>query len=129
MLVDLQDASNTTHVRTASELRCALLSARRCTPFVAELCGARGRKLTLGLGGDVGFVQFSVGDEPPYLVGIDPRRAGVAGVASFLITDTPTEIPLRHCVSFATLTATASHFFETGERAPGVTWIDVGDLV
>lgn len=42
-------------------------------PFFAELVGANGFKLLVGLGGAVGCLQFSASTgEPPYLMAVNP---------------------------------------------------------
>jgi len=101
-----------------------LLNGRRNnTPFLARLSGDNGFEIMVGVGGDVGCVQYSRSDgKPPYLVAVSNSPHMITGDVEFLTADTPTPIPARNILNFAEVKQVALHFLETGERSNAVRW-------
>ncbi len=93
--------------------------------FFAELVGANGFNLLVGLGGPVGCAQYSpASGAPPYLVALN--RAGAAERASeFLIGGTATPVPSRHCIPVAAVREVVRHFVENGGPSPHVDWEEI----
>jgi hypothetical protein len=95
-------------------------------PFICELVGENGYKLTLGIGNAVGFVQHSPSSgDVPYLVAVGPERDKEQECAEFFAGDTATPVPLRYCLPFPMVKEIAGYFIETGERSPAVAWEEI----
>jgi len=126
---DMQDHSSpidgaTIHDRW--ELLAVLDRLQDREPFGSELVGDNGYKLTLGIGGKIGFVQHSPSDgDTPYLLAVTPEKQCQQEYVEFLIGDTPTPIPRRFCIPFEMVKKIAAHFIETGERSPTVSWEEI----
>jgi hypothetical protein len=126
---DQQDASNPLNgsaIADGEELSRLLDSLRTRSPFLAELIGANGYILVVGIGGPVGCVQYSRSDgDPPYLVAVAPNPIAEDEYIDFLIGNTPTPIPVRHIFPFEKVKEIARYFQETGARSATVSWEEV----
>lgn len=90
----------------------------------AELLADNGFRLTIGIDGDITFVQFSSEDGyPPYSMAISPTVV-VEGMHIFLVTNEGTEMYGRHCLAFPVFEEVVRHFVETGEKTPAIQWED-----
>lgn len=101
-----------------------LLDLRRnkC-PFVAEICGDNGFRLTFGLGSNFCCVQHCHADgSQPYLMAVSPNPPMKKGCAEFLSANTPTPIAARYIISFDELKEIAQYFLLTGQRSHAVSW-------
>jgi len=97
-------------------------------PFLLELTGDNGFRLTIGIGGPLGCVQYSSNNGyPPYLVALSESqdRRNADGDVEFLAGGTATPVPLRRCLTFEVLGQIVMYFFATGERSPEVGWEEV----
>jgi hypothetical protein len=126
---DQQDESNAANgsvIADSEELSRLLDSLRTRSPFLAELIGANGYILVVGIGGPVGCVQYSRLDgSPPYLVAVAPNPIADDKYIEFLIGNTPTPIPVRHILPFEKVKEIARCFQETGVRSAAVSWEEV----
>jgi hypothetical protein len=126
---DMQDYSSSLDgavVHDRQELFAVLDSARAREPFVCELEGDNGYKLMLGIGQEVGCVQYSPSNgDVPYLMALAPGDHGDDEYVEFLCGNTPSPIPLRNILPFEMVKEIAAHFVETGERWPGVAWEEI----
>jgi hypothetical protein len=115
-------------------------------PFMCELVGENGYTLLMGLGGSVSSVQYGRSDgEPPYFEAVAPgkpkqipgteghhyqasidadRRSG-ATAPEFMMGDTPTPVPTRYALPYASAREIAIYFVETGERDPDILWEEI----
>jgi hypothetical protein len=126
---DQQDESNPINgsvIADSEELSRLLDNLRSRSPFLAELIGANGYVLMIGIGGPVGCAQHSRSDgSPPYLVAVAPNPIAEDECIDFLIGNTPTPIPVRYILPFEKMKEIASCFQETGARSAAVTWEEV----
>jgi immunity protein Imm1 of predicted polymorphic toxin system len=131
---DLQDYSSPLDgavVQNQKELFAVLENARDREPFACELVGENGYMLTLGIGKEVGSVQYSPSNyDPPYLLALAPgyhagEGEGEEECVEFLCGNTPTPFYKRHILPFETVKQIAAYFVETGERSPEVSWEEV----
>ncbi len=101
-----------------------LLNGRRSNPpLFIRLSGSNGYEMMVGIGVEVGCVQYSRSDgEPPYLVAVPLRPHMTGGDVEFLTGDTATPVPARNIVSFDELKQIALYFLQTGERSYVVSW-------
>ena|SRR5579871_4364674 len=129
VFTDMQDCSSPLEgatVRTREELFALLDSVRDRQPFICELEGENGYKLALGISKDLAWVQHSPSDDdPPYFVAVATAEGSRDEEVEFLMDNTQTPLPKRHCVPFATMREIAACFLETGERSSAVTWEEV----
>lgn len=130
-LHDCQDESssyNGISIENTDQLCAALNQLQHRPPFVLELEGENGVRLTVGIGGPAGFIQFASSDgEPPYLVAVEKFGTSESkkGRSIFVCGNQDTEIPNAQCVPFSILRSVASHFVETGARSPEVDWLEI----
>ncbi len=126
---DLQDYSSSLDgaaVQDRPELFAVLDSARNREPFVCELEGESGSKLTLGIGSNAGFVQHSRTDgDSAYLVAVARKGASKEEYVNFLCGNTPSPVPSRNVLTFDEVKEIAAHFIETGERNPAFAWEEI----
>ena len=122
-----QDKSDPQHgmlLADSTSLSVLLDSARKKPPFIAELRGDNGFELTIGIGGDFGFVEHRrINGDLPYLMATSPWPPVSSGYVEFLTANTPTPIPACYILQFAELKQIALHFLETGERSDAFSWI------
>jgi hypothetical protein len=113
-------------IHDANELFTLLDSFKGREPFVGELVGENGYMLKLGIGSDLGCVQYSPSDgDVPYLMAVAPGVHSDDEFVDFLIGNTPTSIPKRNCLPFEVVKKIAAYFIETGERSSSVSWEEV----
>jgi hypothetical protein len=131
-LHDFQEGANDpfhdVQVDNPEELRNILDQLQRRDPFILELEGDNGYRLTVGIGGPVSCIQHCSNDgEPPYLVAVmkDRRQIENDGEQIFLCGGQDTPIRSSHCVPFEVLKSVASHFLEFGSRSSEVDWVEV----
>lgn len=92
-------------------------------PFIAELRGENGFELTVGLGGNLGFVEHRrIDGDLPYLMAVSPRPPMKSGEVEFLTANTPTPIDAKYILTFDELKKIAIEFQSTGERSKSVRW-------
>jgi hypothetical protein len=126
-LFDNANPLNGTSVENLAELQNVLESVRDRLPFIAELIGDNGFKLTFVLGTTEGCVQFcSVDLDPPYLIAIDPSQRDSEGDVEFLMSGVPTPVSKRYCLPYDAFVEIAAEFIQTGERKHGVLWEELG---
>jgi immunity protein Imm1 of predicted polymorphic toxin system len=117
------DPKNGTTIAEKAKLAELLDSRRNEPPFIAELSGDNGYHIEFGIGGDVGFVQFSRSDgDLPYLMAVPPCPHMTSGDVEFLTANTPTPVPARNILNFDELKKIALHFLQTGGRSEAVSW-------
>ena len=131
MKVQFQDLEDRGNPRNGESFASAsqvvgLLDELRCSrpPFMCELIGANGFTLTVGLGGDIGFVQHAPSDgTPPYLMAISSTEVEPdAGDMEFLVGGTTTPIDRRYRLSFDEIKAIVVEFVVSGNRSSKVKW-------
>jgi len=126
---DLQDQLSPFHgtrVSTAAELARIIDASRTREPFFCELVGDNGYKLTIGLGADVGCVQYSPsGGEPPYLMAIPDVPTADADV-EFVAGGQRAPIPEHYYLPLELAKKIAVCFLETGHASPAVRWEELG---
>jgi hypothetical protein len=120
---DKSDPMNGAVIAEGGPLLELLNNRRSAPPFVARFSGDNGFKIMVGIGGDVGCVQYSRNDGvPPYLLAISVQRPMEKGHFEFLTGGTATPFRARNILSFDELKHIALHFLETGQRSDAVTW-------
>src|SRR5262245_49443825 len=113
-LLDNANPLNGTSVENLAELQNVLESVRDRLPFIAELIGDNGFKLTFVLGTTEGCVQFcSVEYEPPYLMAVNPNSQDSEGEVEFMMGDTPTPVSRRYCLPYDAFVQIAAEFVRT----------------
>ena len=127
---DAQESSNELNgkkIDDGPQLLALLSKLRHRTPFICELRGENGFKLSLGLGEASGFVQFSASDgRAPYWVAVAPGEQDISTEAGeFLIGGTATPILRRYCMDSERQNGIVVHFLRTGQRSPSVIWEEV----
>lgn len=96
---------------------------RREHPFIFRLSGDNGFELLVGLGLDLGCVQYSASNgDPPYLMAVSARPPMKRGYMEFLTANTPTPFAARYIISFDELKEIALYFLQAGERSNVVSW-------
>jgi|YelNatPaOPRAMG01_1025707.scaffolds.fasta_scaffold75042_2 hypothetical protein len=93
-------------------------------PFMCELRGDNGITLTVGLGIDIGCVQYAPSDgNPPYMMAVSPPEVKpYAGEMEFVVGGTATPIDGRYYLPFQNIEQIIAYFMETGGRSPTVAW-------
>jgi len=132
ILHDLQEGSDNpfdgSQVDDSGKLREILDQLQQREPFILELEGDNGYRLTIGIGGPVSCIQHSSSDgEPPYMVAVikDAQQRPEPKHCIFLCGGQGTEIRGDQCVPFSVLKSVASRFLETGARSDDVDWIEI----
>jgi len=132
ILHDLQEGSDNpfdgTQVVDSGKLREIFEQLQQREPFILELEGDNGYRLTIGIGGPVSCIQHSSNDgEPPYMVAVmrEAQQRSEPKDRVFLCGGQATEIRGNQCVPFSVLQSVASCFLETGARSDHVDWIEV----
>lgn len=94
-------------------------------PVAGELTHDNGFMLTMGLDGDLAFAQFSNAEgDPPCLVALPPTKI-VETSHNFIVTNSATEVRGKYCLAHSVFFEVVSHFVETGEGSPSVTWKEI----
>jgi hypothetical protein len=127
---DMQEMShglNGTRVYRLAELLMTLDRLRDREPFMFDLAGENGKRLSVGISPTCGCAQFSSSDgDPPYWVAVAPGEHDIETEGmEFLMGGTPTPILERHCVPTEMLMHIIDHFLATGDRPPDVLWEEV----
>jgi hypothetical protein len=126
---DLQDQLSPFHgtrVSTAAEIARIIDASRSREPFFSELVGENGYKLTIGLGADVGCVQYGPsGGEPPYLMAI-PDAPTAGAEVEFLAGGQRASVPEHYYLPFDLARQIAVCFVETGRPSAAVRWEELG---
>jgi Immunity protein Imm1 len=126
-LLDNANPLNGTSIENLVEFQNMLESVRDRLPFIAELIGDNGFKLTFVLGTTEGCVQFcSVELEPPYLMAVNSNLRDSEGEVEFLMGDTPTPVSKRYCLPLDAFVEIVAEFVQTGERKREVLWEELG---
>jgi hypothetical protein len=125
---DMHDRSNPQNgsaVHERGDLLKMLENLRDREPFLAELVGQNGYKLTIGIG-RMGCVQYSRSDdELPYLMAVESATAEPGNHQEFLAGNEPTEVPRNYLLPFERVKEIAAYFQHTGERSPAVSWEEI----
>jgi hypothetical protein len=117
------DPMNGTIIASSIKLSELLDDRRNNAPFLARISSDHGFEIMVGIGGDVGCVQYSRSDgKAPYLMAVSAHPPMKGGYVEFLAANTPTPIAGRYIVSFGELKEIALHFLKTGERSDAVSW-------
>jgi hypothetical protein len=120
---DKSDPMNGAVITEGAKLVELLDSCRNDPPFFARFSGDNGFKIMVGIGRDVGCIQYSRSDgEPPYLVALSVDCPTNGKDVEFWTGGTATPIPARFILSSDELKQIALHFLETGERSDAVFW-------
>lgn len=120
---DDSDPMNDVAITCRRQLSDLLQARRNNAPFLARLSGESGFEIMIGIGGQVGCVQYSRSDgSRPYLMAHSPNPPLKGGDVEFLTANTPTSVPAAEIISFEELKEIVLHFLETGERSSSVFW-------
>jgi len=85
-----------------------------------------GYKLLVGLGGEIGSIQYGrIGGSPPYMMAAAVSMERTTDHMEYLIGGTPTEVPSRYCLPIEMVRDIASHFQNTGDRSQMVSWEEI----
>jgi hypothetical protein len=123
---DKSDPMNDVAITSKKELSDLLRARRHNAPFLARLSGHNGFEIMVGIGGEIGCVQYSRSDgRPPYLMAHSANPPLKSGDVEFLTANTPTPVPAEEIISFEEIEEIALHFLETGERSDIVIWQDL----
>jgi hypothetical protein len=126
-LIDNANPLNGTGIENFAEFQNVLENVRDRLPFIAELIGDNGFKLTFVLGTMEACVQFcSVELEPPYLMAINPDLRDSEGEVEFLIGGTLTPVSKRYCLPYDAFVEIVEEYVQTGERKHDVLWEELG---
>ncbi len=102
-----------------------LRSLNTSNPFLVELLGENGFRLTIGLAEDCATVQFSSSEGvPPFCVAVGDSGASNEFV-EFTAGGTPTPISQRFCLSLAMMEQIVACFVTTGGKWDGVLWEEI----
>ncbi len=126
-LLDNANHLNGTSIENLAEFQNVLESVRDRLPFIAELIGDNGFKLTFVLGTTEGCVQFcSVEPEPPYLIAVNSDVRDSEEEVEFLMGGTLTPVSIRYCLPYDALVEIVAEFIQTGERKHDMLWEELG---
>jgi hypothetical protein len=79
--------------------------------------------MQLGVSNDCCFLEFHPQDDPPYYVSVgSANHAENEGIKWFDYAGTPTEIPIRNCVSFQEMLGAVAEYLETESRPKCISW-------
>lgn len=130
---DIEDDSNPLSgsvLRTAEDVHMLfdsiLKGLKRRKPFSFELHDDRGLMLTIGIGPNVGCVQFSsASGAPPYLIAVSGNESDDGEFVEFLAGGTPTPIPKSQCLPVDQVETIATDFVLQGKRSGSVEWTEI----
>lgn len=110
--------------QTTNELTSFLRQLQTEEPSAGELVGENGYKLTVGIDGQIAFVQYSsITGDPPYMVA-HARNMVSEKSHDFIVTGSPTEVDGKCCLPFSEFENVVCYFMETGQKCPSVEWED-----
>jgi hypothetical protein len=114
---------NGTAIAGSVQLVELLDSRRKNAPFFARFFADNGSEIMVGIGSDVGCVQYSRSDGMrPYLMAVSADPPIKSGYVEFLAADTPTPCAARYIIRFDEVKKVTLHFLQTGERSDAVSW-------
>lgn len=117
---------NGREIHDAEQLLDLFRSYRKGAPVLCELMGDAGYKLLIGIGRDVGCVQYSpIDGSPPYLMATGDNGARSNSFREFCIDGAPTQIPERHCLPMIVVEEIAIEFLASGKRSKSVNWEEI----
>ena len=117
------DPKNGMIISSGTQLDAVLDAGRIGTPVFVRLSGDNGFEIMVGIGRNVGCIQYSRSDgEPPYLVALSVDCPTEGEDVEFWTGGTATPIPARFILSSDELKQIALHFLETGQRSDAVFW-------
>ena len=123
---DTSNAHNGKIVHDEHELRRILDATPNRPKFFIELIGDNGFKLLVGVGGEVGCVQFSPSDgNTPYFMAVSADERPETGYEEFLIGGEASQVPRRYCIPRTLASEITTHFLRTGTRKSDVTWEEI----
>ena len=97
--------------------------AAHTDPRLVTIISPNRARLLIGLGAARAVVQFSRGDDPPYMVTVGPSEE--EGTTTFSLDGEKTEIPRRNLVAIEEALHAARVFFETDSRPGDLRWEEV----
>ena len=139
---DLQDDANPlngSQVESSDKLG-ELIEDLQCRlPFMFELEGTNGVKLSIGVAGSVGCVQHSrIDGDSAYLLAVRPGERALTSDKTpyavdegrehsieFLVGDTGTPVPPRYLLPITLTKEISIYFLQTGERFQNVLWDEI----
>jgi hypothetical protein len=111
-------------LHSAKDVTELLAQLRLGDPVMCNFEAEDGDFLTVGVGADVGCVQFTGSDhQPPYLMAVGDQS--VAGNRLFDLDGSETEVEEQYCLSFTLLEKIVQHFVENGQMLQTVSWEEV----
>lgn len=120
---DLANPLNGSELDSVLDLELALRRPAEREALVCELAAPDGRTLWVGLGGELGYVQYRAGGGIRTRLMAAPRGSRQSqGSAELMLGDTPTGVPIRYRLTAQLTFQTAAYFLETGGLNPDVTW-------
>lgn len=90
---------------------------------IAMITSPDGPRLDVGVGLSESFLQFTQGDDDPYLISVG--SVDTQGVEVFSLEGHETEIPRRNLIPVESARHAAAVFFQTGVRPASVGWEEV----
>lgn len=123
---DFEEAANPLNGCRIVDVETLLRSARGRLPFVAELEGDHGFKLTVGIGEKFGTVQHSqVDGDVPYWGALGASGAFSGDPVAFACGGQPAEIDSQFLLKPEEFIAICRHFAETGGRLESFQWEEI----
>lgn len=120
---DKLDPLNGAIISEAAKLSEILEERKNYPPFFIRLSGDNGFQIIIGIGGNVGCVQYSRSDgELPYLMAVPSIPRLTTGDIEFLAGNMLTPVPARNILSFDELRKVVEDFASTGKRSSSVLW-------
>lgn len=83
---------------------------------------------TIGIGMPYGFVKYSQGDEPPYLVALADKntlKSNPNDEVEFITGGTPTPIEKAYCLALEQVVEIMTHYFQNKELPQFVKWQEI----
>ena len=109
-----------------NEASLLLRSLKNHEPFLFELRGENGFKITIGLADNCGCIQYSSSEGwPPYMMALANESSEDDGYIEFLAGDTPTPISRRFCLPINDVERIASDFLMHGEKSDVTHWEEI----
>ncbi|PHR87369.1 MAG: hypothetical protein COA78_37200 [Blastopirellula sp.] len=112
---------------STDEVAALMDKLRTKPPFFCELIGDNGYNLMIGIGGDVGCVQYSARDGlPPYLMATAFSGNKSEGeYMEFLTGGTLTPVERRYCMPFNIVSEIVADFVRSGLASSAVEWEEI----
>lgn len=120
---DERDPDQGRLISSEDEVASLLDRKRQASPFIAEFCGADDFEITVGLGGDYGFVQYNLIDgATPYLMALSRQPPMRRGCIEFMCGGTLTPVAARYIMRFHEVKQVVLNFARTGGKSDSVLW-------